>query len=113
MKLEELEKLAKEATPGPWEDVQADDPRGQPVPYYPKIVALLEHNPDSHLSVISQRNIEDLQRECPANAAFIAAHNPERMQRIYQLLRECRDYIEGCEPCLAMVALLAKVDGEL
>jgi hypothetical protein len=55
-------------TPGPWEAVLADDPRGQPVPYYRGLVALVENR----LSVVAKCGYAP-KEHWEANASLIAA----------------------------------------
>ena len=60
------------ATPGPWEAVTKDDPRGQPVGYYPGLVAIISGEP--HLSVVaSPEGRETSPEEWGPNAHLISA----------------------------------------
>jgi hypothetical protein len=74
-------------TPGPWEAVLADDPRGQPVPYYRGLVALVE----SRVSVVAKCGYVP-KENWEANARLIAA-----APALLALLKELID-IEGPQP---------------
>lgn len=59
-------------TPGPWSAVLDDDPRGQPVPYYRGLVALVSMTPGNCVSVVSDgRTVSP--DEWKANAVLLAS----------------------------------------
>lgn len=58
-------------TPGPWEHIAADDPRGQPVPYYRGLICLISTDPYQAVVAKVWDTVEV--EEWPANAALIAA----------------------------------------
>ena len=52
--IDALERLEREATPGEWDAVLENDPRGQPVAYYRAIIGLLANKDDGgYLSVVA------------------------------------------------------------
>lgn len=86
MDLIRLEQLARAATPGRWEAVLEDDPRGQPVPYYRALVAVLAQG-DQRLSVVAT-DVETVPVEqWRANTEFIAAASPETVLRLIAAMR--------------------------
>ena len=104
MKLDELEKLAKAATPGPWKvkfDINVSDREG--------VSVLGAGGTDATAHFDRNRN----------NATFIAAANPATVLRLVELLRESQAAINdllcwwhGRLPPEYM-ALLAKLEGDL
>lgn len=58
-------------TPGPWERVDRLDPRGQPVPFYRGLVALVSCDPS--IAVVADRGRTASASEWDANARLIAA----------------------------------------
>lgn len=58
-------------TPGPWEAVLSDDPRGQPVPHYRALIALVSQSP--HLSIVAAQRDTVPRQEWEGNARIIAA----------------------------------------
>lgn len=69
-------------TPGPWEAVLPNDPRGQPVPYYCGLVSLVSHDPSISI-VASDGYVESGAWE--ANARLIAAA-PDLLESLTSLL---------------------------
>lgn len=70
----ELRRLAEGASPGEWEAVFTDDPRGLPVPYYRGLVCTVEHS-EKYTAVVAKNGYVDPSQWKP-NAQFIAAFNP-------------------------------------
>lgn len=60
-------------TPGPWEAIQNDDPRGQPVPYYRALIAVLQQAPERYLSVVAKNDGYVMAEQWPHNARLIAS----------------------------------------
>ena len=85
-----LRELAEKATPGPWEAVLEKDERGQPVPYYRGLIALLE-NGDRYLSVVNAGSKTVEEKEWEPNCSFIAAASPDV---VLKLLDELDKYKE-------------------
>lgn len=68
----ELRAICEQATPGRWEAIQNDDPRGQPSPFYLALVATVEHSPDRYLAVVAKDRETVSREEWPANCDLIA-----------------------------------------
>ncbi len=82
--LERLEKLASEATPGPWEIEELDAYSVTVIPSDPKGHDIFPETVSFHRSY---------EREL-ANASWIAAANPETMKRLIRVIREQRAALE-------------------
>lgn len=84
-------------TPGPWQAVFADDPRGQPVPYYSGLVCLIAEG-DQRISVVAQGG-SCTAEEWAANAKLIAAAPEMRAALMFarEILEEA-DARLGYEP---------------
>lgn len=67
-----LLELSAKATGGRWEAVSENDPRGQPVPYYLGVIALLQKGPEGTLALVTDGRACSPD-EWANNAAFIAA----------------------------------------
>lgn len=67
--LKVLEEIEAARTPGDWEAVLPGDARGQPVPYYPGVVALVSHSPQ--ITIVTRAR-STRPEEWPANAQLIA-----------------------------------------
>lgn len=94
MKLDELEMLAKEATPGPWEtDIAGEDTgwwgegAGGCIIKTAAMDSGFASTSDDHLP--SEQDFK--------NAAYIAAANPQMMQKLIALLREFAPWLEDME----------------
>jgi hypothetical protein len=60
-------------TPGPWEAVLNDDPRGQPSPMYRSTICTVEHSGERCLTVVQQDGLTSSRWQWVANARLIAA----------------------------------------
>ena len=104
-KIEEIEARIAAATPGPWEAVTDDDPRGQPVPYYRGLVALIERNTGRALSVVLKDGRTVPACDWQANAQLIA-HAPADLALLAAIVRsvaeaECSQFNEEWgRPCI-------------
>lgn len=85
--LDELEAMILDATPGEWEAVLNEDPRGQPVPYYRSLICMVEHNPEGYLAVVAKNNQTVSRNEWIANTKLIA----ESRNTISRLIAEVRE----------------------
>ena len=71
-------------TPGPWEAILDNDPRGQPSPMYRGLVALVERSPERTLGVVA-KNHDVTKDNWAANAKLIAAA-PDLLEALRGLL---------------------------
>jgi hypothetical protein len=74
-------------TPGPWTAVLPDDARGQPVPYYRGLVALVSCETGGAMSVVTDGR-DCSKSEWEANARLIA-----RAPEMLDLLRDAEQWI--------------------
>ena len=81
-------------TPGPWEAVLADDPRGQPQLMYRELVAIVSTSP--RLSVVANRTATV--EEWPGNAVLLAAA-PRLLEAIRKALPAIPWHPDGCTWC--------------
>jgi hypothetical protein len=94
-------------TPGPWEAVTQNDPRGQPSLFYSGLVAILEMSPDRRLTVVTPRRVQP--SEWTANARLIAAA-PELYAVSLRILRDCWERLPD-EIVDELKEALAKAEG--
>ena len=64
---------ATKHTPGPWELVVENDPRGQPSPMYRGLIAFVESSPDRRLAIVDPIGNTVSHEDWLANARLIAA----------------------------------------
>lgn len=94
-------------TPGPWEAVLPGDPRGQPVPYYAGLVALVSHDPS--ISVVTEGGYSAA-KEWEANARLIAAA-PDLLAAAQRALVALQGAGDQADPARsALIAAIAKAD---
>lgn len=98
-------------TPGPWEAVLDDDPRGQPVAYYRGIVAFVERSPDRTIAVVAE-SVECVNKsEWDGNARLIAAA-PTMLGALRKILPTLPAHPDGCTWCPRCEAERAIRDAE-
>lgn len=102
--------MAHKFTPGPWEAIQNDDPRGQPVAHYRGLVCTVEHSPDRYLAVVAE-NVEHVSREeWPHNARLIASA-PDLYEALKAVEWAGRNSEDG-DPCCPFCDVLAVQEGK-
>lgn len=99
-------------TPGEWEAVLNDDPRGQPVAYYRGLICTVEHG-GRYLAVVAKIGCA-LPAQWEANARLIAAA-PDLLAALKLLVSDVADYEAWQRPCHALDvanAAISKAEGK-
>lgn len=90
MNINELEKLAKQATPGPWHSASVDFGQGPVCLVSLSKAAIDPLKTENHIAAIVES--ENAER----NSEFIAAANPDTVMKLIAVARAGRDCMEHC-----------------